>query len=859
MATGKIKWFNKNKGYGIIKNEVDGKDVFLHKTEVSSNDINELGEGVEGEFDIQPSKFKEGRLDAHNFRLSKPSPGKTQGSSSSPETSKSKPLSGETQDRFFHNPYTFVPSPPRDKINPGEFAGDFDPLKCGLDHASLDPKLWTGHIPIKLTTVTPLVLPKTEGKDHPPDKPYDVLDYIPESSLRGMLRSAYEVVTNSRYGRFRNDDRLAFRMRPQEALNFIPAIIENGAGRSGLAARLYTGTSRPTDQGPNGPMYAAMLTLYHHSPTTCHGGVPKTGAEVNAEIVRRRHRRGYFFWQATQVCPSARALRPSGAPGAQFIKGRVLITNQNMRNKHDERIFFNPMSKAFDVTNNVKEAWRMRIQSYRDAHSEEDIFHRKDRRGNPVKAWEKFGDNPGETAWSPHQYQSGADELKPGDMVYARCEFDKGKIVGIADLFPVMISRELYANRPADLLDCSLKPAKTLCELSPADRLFGWTPQEGGDDAGYKSRIRVICENNAKSDTIIESFSDGALPLAILGQPKPAQGRFYVAKDAEGNPQHHVSKEQAGYDTSGGKGLRGRKQYWHHKGLEADKAKEYWHPSAEDRTQEKHNGRYQEYRRPNEDGEKNSKPKVDSQNRLIKGWIKPNTVFEASLYVQNLQSEELGALLWLLTLNNEIGDGDEKHYFRLGHGKPLGFGSVKVEIDTERLVNGCLPLGTGEDWKEKYYTAFDTSPPATLDTEQQDTCLQAFKASMVAAYNPLPENDTIETHGDEKEISSNLTSFDQLGTIFLNIPEGRAQLEERHFAGLPFISGFLQVLSGPKKDVPIHYPRTDPAPNPEGKNFDWFTANERGGGRHEDGQKRALPEVTDDKGLPYNPTKPKKR
>jgi len=563
----------------------------------------------------------------------------------------------------FHNPYTFVPTPPRDHIEPGKFAGDFNPLDKGLDHASLKNCLWTGHIPIKLTTVTPLVLLKDDGRERNPKEhqTYEVYDYIPESSLRGMLRSAYEVVTNSRYGCFSNPDRLAYRMRPEEALDLIPAIIEDGRGQ--LAARLYTGTSGITRTRPNDPMYAAMLTLYHNHPTTCHGGIPKTGEEVQAEIVRQ-HRRGYSFWKAIQVCPSHQALTPSGAHNAQFITGSVFITNKNMRGKHDERIFFNPQPNTFDLTEDVKEAWQMRIKSYREAHSDNEIFGRVNARDQP---WKSIGNNP---AWSPHQYQDSehqaiwrrdphgrstihdAIELQPGDMVYARCEFNlkTQQPTGIVDLFPVMISRQLYAQSPADLLDGSLKPAKKRNELSPADRLFGWVPQGQGDEDGYKSRIRVVCEDGPQPE-IIQNFNGQTLPLTILGQPKPAQGRFYVA-DADGKPQHKIDKQKAGYDTSKGKSLRGRKQYWHHRGLEAHKqadkpAEDYWQPSVEDQTQVKRNGRYQEYRRPDKDGH----PQKDPQNRSIKGWIKPGTEFKVSLYVQNLQSEEVGALLWLLSLS----------------------------------------------------------------------------------------------------------------------------------------------------------------------------------------------------------------
>ena len=838
MAKGTIKTWKGR--FGFIADDAGGSDVFLHINEVPQGDKELLKAGTVVSFEVQETPKG---LAAHKVRLqgtfsqqSKQSTSaKQQSASPSQETGKSESSPGDA----FHNPYTFVPTPPRPSKG---FASDFDPLKCGLDHASLKPNLWTGHIPIKLTTVTPLVLLKTDGEDRDitQHQTYDVLDYIPESSLRGMLRSAYEVVTNSRYGCFGNDDRLAYRMDTGEAIKLIPAIIENGT------ACLFPGTSHATTQGPSGvkekgATYAAMLRLYGDKKLQSErdtGYTPKTGDEVWAEIVLCQHEvsprfrnhwlNDYRFWKVVMVwpknghshaptptnkkpwyssrqTPDSRRRQSYYAPlnpeDRRIVKGHVLITNENMGNKHDERIFFNPQPNAFDITEDVKDAWRMRIKSYREAHSESDIFGRRNARNQP---WKKIGNRTGQTAWSPHLYQDGkhqdrwgreapdAAELKPGDMVYARCKFDSnGDIKKIEDLFPVMISRELYANSPANLLDSSLKPASSRKKLSPADRLFGWVPQGQGSDEGYKSRIRVVCEESPRPE-IVERFNGGNLPLTILGQPKPAQGRFYVA-DNQGKPQHEVDKTDAGYDASQGKSLRGRKQYWHHKGLEANKAKAYWHPSAEDRTQTKHDNRYQEYRRPDRNGQQ----QTDPQNRSIEGWIKPGTEFTVSLYVQNLQPEEIGALLWLLSL-------PESHYFKLGYGKPLGFGSVRIEIDKDRYQGVCLPLGTDEDWRA-YYAAFDASPPATLDDTKQKTCRDTFKASMVAAYN------------------ANL-SFDDL----------------------PFIADFLQILKGPIDDSPIHYPRLDRKPTPEGENFRWFTENER---NFQD----ALPDVTDQDGLPYEP------
>ena len=806
-------------------------------------------------------------------------------------------------DRKFHNPYTFVPTPSRDNITDKPFAGDFNPLEHpsgqehNLDHASLKPNLWTGHIPIKLTTATPLVLLKGDGEERPTDthQTYDVLDYLPETSLRGMLRSAYEVVTNSRYSCFGSEhkEKLAYRMDSRDSPQLIPAIIKNGSKPGELVAQLCTGTSVPTVDGPKkggtfqeGAVYAAMLTLYDNNglQTECDSGyTPITGDEVWAEIVLCQHEvsprdrdhwsNDFLFWKVikvwekkkhpTQPAETEKKLWYLSKPNTthrrqsyyapinpidrRIVEGCVMITNENIKDKHDERIFFfdPPTGPTLtlsdkDVTD-LQNDWKKLIKNYRDARTEKELFDRQNAKNQP---WKSTGNDPGETAWSPHLYQDSkhrsiwhnndphgrtskhdphgrtskhdAIELKQGDLVYAKYDFNSGKIT---HLLPVSISRVLYDATPQDLLPHSLRPAKRRSELSPADRLFGWVAQpddEGSDqeDQGqeldpYKGRIRVVCDDRPRPH-IIEQFDDNqTLPLTILGQPKPEQARFYVAKDDKGTRQKdRLSKKEAGY--SKGKSLRGRKQYWHHKGLETHKqatkpARDYWKATVEDRTKIERNGRYQEYRRPDKcPDEQNPKgwQQKDSQNRSITGWIKPGKEFRASLYVQNLQDEEIGALLWLLSLNKLYA---ENYYFRLGYGKPLGFGSVKMEIDCQDE----LPLGKGKDWKD-YYASFNKSAPEKLGEPQRSDCINKFKTSMKKAYDK--------------------------------------QLGVQNFDKLPFIKELLQVLKGPEDNLPIHYPRTDPVQDPEGKNFAWFSRNESNRN-----SRLVLPTATGDKGIPYNP------
>lgn len=51
MATGKVKWFNKQKGYGFIEQK-DGKDLFVHYTGIKGDGFKNLQEGESVEFDV---------------------------------------------------------------------------------------------------------------------------------------------------------------------------------------------------------------------------------------------------------------------------------------------------------------------------------------------------------------------------------------------------------------------------------------------------------------------------------------------------------------------------------------------------------------------------------------------------------------------------------------------------------------------------------------------------------------------------------------------------------------------------------------------------------------------------------------
>jgi CspA family cold shock protein len=53
MATGTVKWFNSEKGYGFLAQDGGGPDVFVHYSSINSTGYRELAEGDRVSFDVE--------------------------------------------------------------------------------------------------------------------------------------------------------------------------------------------------------------------------------------------------------------------------------------------------------------------------------------------------------------------------------------------------------------------------------------------------------------------------------------------------------------------------------------------------------------------------------------------------------------------------------------------------------------------------------------------------------------------------------------------------------------------------------------------------------------------------------------
>lgn len=65
MASGTVKWFNSQKGFGFIQPDVGSKDVFVHISAVEKAGL-DLREGDKLTFDVVANKGKES---AENLKM----------------------------------------------------------------------------------------------------------------------------------------------------------------------------------------------------------------------------------------------------------------------------------------------------------------------------------------------------------------------------------------------------------------------------------------------------------------------------------------------------------------------------------------------------------------------------------------------------------------------------------------------------------------------------------------------------------------------------------------------------------------------------------------------------------------------
>ncbi|GDY31834.1 TIGR03986 family type III CRISPR-associated RAMP protein [Gandjariella thermophila] len=572
----------------------------------------------------------------------------------------------------FHNPYNFIPALRRDGDRMPEGLRDAPPA----GHHRWHENLLSGRIDVRMTVVTPLLVMRGEeidGHTHlqvalttDPDG-VERCD-LPATSVKGMLRSAYEAVTNSRLSVFDHDRRLGYRCEVSDELKKLqPALIHSGP-RVEILGDLVHGDRRCKPAIP--------IPTWKHNKNRRDW---QLGSFTHRQVVEALISRTRTGWRVETLLSEDEELPLAPESDDWYhVRGILHITGPNIESKRAERLFVTEVvdgrgeltckeprriPESGELVNELKALIKDQIEVNEHAGNSEI----RDRDGH--HAWEYLGHEPGRTAWSRHLYEAGgsAPPWTGPDTVVEKIE-DGAPLPCWAEplpgggwrLRPVMVSRLPYDRAPIELLDPSLRPAESAEQCSPADRVFGWSNQDG--TGAHRAQLRIT-RLTCPTREAVQSLSPLTLPP--LATPKPTQGRFYLADD-EDRPLGGGVKRSGLFRR--GQKVRGRKVYPHHQWMENASTNEIVNHI-----------RYQLL-----DG----RQREDKQNATIHGWIKPGAEFTFTVEYENLHRAELGALLWLLD-PHLIGEPGKPGRLRLGWGKPLGFGSVELSATAHTASTGA--------------------------------------------------------------------------------------------------------------------------------------------------------------------------
>lgn len=672
----------------------------------------------------------------------------------------------------FLNPYNFVRTlqvrNPRSAVLLGPSAPPPHDRYVGL----------TGGIHCRLTATTPIFVSDSEGVEEESVNNKTHRSYrffrdpdgnvaIPGTSLRGAVRSIFEAATNSCFAHFAGQKRLSYHLLPEEALKLVPARVRKVADDRWELEPLPGTTTINSNQRPSGPQYAAWVPVYRplqasktmaQAPSTPYAqrrrlslqGIAH-GDQCQAIIEPMKHpRRNFEFWNVVHLAKAGQPL-PTPIGNQRQVAGYLCLTNQNIENKHDERLFFTTQQvRSIELSAGVRKRYEELIADYQERHSDE-----VGKRGQPDQPQ---GREPAFSRFILERTGRNEDKLQDGDLVYARLDGASGNH-SIRFIVPVSVPRVGFERKIGELLHpAELAKCEDYNRLCPACRTFGWVwgddePDQKRPDldkpTAYAGRVRFSHATLVKDAGVFDAT------LAILSTPKPTTYRIYL-RPRNDKPQDGLGDQQVDYDNNG-QILRGRKVYRHH----GDRQNP------------------QEYQSVN--GAKND------QNRTVRGVQRAGSVFAFSVEFENLAPVELGALLWSLHL-------DGWHH-RIGYAKPLGFGSAQMEVMSVSVLE-----------PEARYASLSDATDSWVDrTGQMSAWVSAFQAAMAARYG-IP--------------------FERLDNI-----------------------RDLKSLLSDTPPLSVHYPRPTRQPQAEGKQYEWFVGNKRGG--QDPGPRLALRLAEEDRtGLP---------
>ncbi|HWO26210.1 MAG TPA: TIGR03986 family CRISPR-associated RAMP protein [Kofleriaceae bacterium] len=532
-------------------------------------------------------------------------------------------------------PYNFVPLPER--VFTVSNAEGISSEPWGR-HDEFIPDTNSGWIDLTIETLTPLyirgaVSPRHDGSwdtrvSRLRQEPYttpDGIPAIPGSSLRGMVRTLVEILSFAK-------------IQPvSDAKLFYRSVANDRIGMA-YRSRMIRGGQKP--QGGILCIRAGSVTI---SPREI---VLVTRSMLANQIQLRnppdwppQHSRCWVRTNGARDTVTAIHIQdsPPAEPGWQ---GGTLVLTGAVPNKKREFVFLDPPANAAPELQVPDAIWRR--------------FHDEDQ----ITQWQEKA-FPRDRPKVANRYAAG--HLRDGEPVFfladddLRCKTnpDGMDFLGRAGMF-----RLPYDRSPKDLVPAT--PSGDHLDL--AEAIFGklnsslktGSPSDAGSEA---IKGRVYFEDAVATDGG-PSWYEQVLVPQILSSPKPTTFQHYLTQDGEGR-KSDLRTYLHGDQTT----IRGHKLYWHR--WDADRN------ISQVRESGNHDTLLNDLRTPN--------PK-DTQHTAIQP-VKKGVCFTGRIRFDNLTDLELGALLHALKLPDGC-------CHRIGMGKPLGLGSIRIRARLQRIDRG---------------------------------------------------------------------------------------------------------------------------------------------------------------------------
>ncbi len=457
-------------------------------------------------------------------------------------------------DRFV-NPYTFVPLP----------RGGAKRSDC----TAVREPVFSGEIKCRLTTKTQIAVPDIlknpvpDNVERTEPKKYDFFTLdgkaaIPGSGIRGVIRSVYEVLTDScMHLNDKDDDYFHTRLNKTK-----PGII----------------TYDPVK----------MEYTLHNSKRVRDktGSRHKTGDKVRFDTKSGNG-------QASELVDSFSA-------GGRYQGVYLRVDTFGTGNKQSNPSVFRYIETGTKIDKVYIDRLKVNVEMYQGQY--------KNDYESAIKAMETAG------GWLPVWYWQ---DMSTGHYYLA----------------PSQYSRAVFVKKPRNIVENAGMQACTSPKCCcAACAMFGFIADGKGDSQSRASHVRftdAICE---QSDCF-----DGSYLLPVLSGPRLSSFEFYLS----GNERNSLGPDSSNVT------IAGRKFYWHAPQnvitKDDDFAKEH--------------------------------PKMATRMQLVKKGAE----FTFSVFYDRITEDQLKKLVFALDLGENFAGSARCH--KLGHGKPVGLGSVKITVD----------------------------------------------------------------------------------------------------------------------------------------------------------------------------------